>query len=429
MEIGGNLNIASQQDTENYKERNSSIGGTIGFGANMPSSISASRGKTDSSYASVQEQSGIFAGQGGFNINVGSNTDLKGAVIASDATPDKNKLSTGTLTHSDIENKAEYKATGTGISLSTEIIKPDGKFNYEGNNTYRVGTDGSVSGVTRAAVEIGTIEVRNSEAQTQAVNNLSWDTKNANGSIAPIFDKEKVQEELEFQKVLIEEVKKELEKKPEDKKKITNARDIEIHADLQHQINTKGVASVEVAPGIEIVTDDADLAMKAKPLLDVLNKAGDVLDAWDMIATQLGPAAPVALVFTKSGKAVVVVGKAALKAEDATDIVRKTGVTENVVYVSKNADDVVQYVGITNNIARRQVEHLRTKGIDIRPLMEGLSRDDAKAVEQALIQIHGLERTGGTLINKINSIALSNPSYAQQLQKGYELLKTIGYME
>jgi hypothetical protein len=88
---------------------------------------------------------------------------------------------------------------------------------------------------------------------------------------------------------------------------------------------------------------------------------------------------------------------------------------------------VTQYVGITNNVARRSAEHLATKGINIQPLMQGLTRADARAVEQALIEIHGLGRNGGTLLNRINSISPKNPVYGSQLQRGYELLKTIGY--
>ena len=41
--------------------------------------------------------------------------------------------------------------------------------------------------------------------------------------------------------------------------------------------------------------------------------------------------------------------------------------------------------------------------------MKNLSREDARAVEQALIEIHGLSKNGGTLMNRINSIARSNP--------------------
>jgi RHS repeat-associated protein len=99
----------------------------------------------------------------------------------------------------------------------------------------------------------------------------------------------------------------------------------------------------------------------------------------------------------------------------------------NVVYRSVSAAGEVQYVGITNNLARRAAEQLADKGIQIEKLMGDLSRSDARAVEQALIEIHGLGRDGGTLINRINSIATSNPAYAGQIQRGYELLQSIGY--
>jgi hypothetical protein len=99
----------------------------------------------------------------------------------------------------------------------------------------------------------------------------------------------------------------------------------------------------------------------------------------------------------------------------------------NFVYRSVDAAGAVNYVGITNNLARRAAEQLSSKGIQIEKLMGGLSRLDARAVEQALIEVHGLARNGGTLRNQINSIATSNPAYASQLERGYELLRSIGY--
>ncbi|HNR90457.1 MAG TPA: GIY-YIG nuclease family protein [Spirochaetota bacterium] len=99
----------------------------------------------------------------------------------------------------------------------------------------------------------------------------------------------------------------------------------------------------------------------------------------------------------------------------------------NFVYLSRTPNGVVQYVGITNNLARRSAEHLAAKGIDIRPLMKGLTRSDARAVEQTLIVMHGLNKNGGTLMNQINSIAKTNPNYATQLQRGSDLLKSVGY--
>ncbi len=98
------------------------------------------------------------------------------------------------------------------------------------------------------------------------------------------------------------------------------------------------------------------------------------------------------------------------------------------VYISRDpVTNDVQYAGITNELARRSAEHLRLNGIRINKLMGNLTREDARAVEQVLIEIHGLAKNGGTLMNRINSIARSNPTYAAALRRGLELLESIGY--
>lgn len=92
---------------------------------------------------------------------------------------------------------------------------------------------------------------------------------------------------------------------------------------------------------------------------------------------------------------------------------------------------VTRYVGITDDIVKRGQAHMREKGIAIRriPGLSKLSRVDARAVEQTLINYHGLGKNGGTLINKINSIsAVKNPTkYEQSLVRGAELLKQYKY--
>jgi hypothetical protein len=103
------------------------------------------------------------------------------------------------------------------------------------------------------------------------------------------------------------------------------------------------------------------------------------------------------------------------------------GGSNHSVYVSSGPKGQVQYVGITNDIARRHAEHLRQSGFDIRRLLGNLTREDARAVEQALIELHGLSRNGGTLLNRINSVARSNSKYAALLRRGRELLESIGY--
>ena len=79
--------------------------------------IGASQNKTKSNFDSVIEQTGLYAGAQGFDINVGRHTQLNGAVIASEAPAARNRLSTETLGFSDIKNEAAYSSTTTGINL------------------------------------------------------------------------------------------------------------------------------------------------------------------------------------------------------------------------------------------------------------------------------------------------------------------------
>ncbi|MBW8832775.1 MAG: hypothetical protein JF606_25935, partial [Burkholderiales bacterium] len=90
------------------------------YGASS-ASASVSKSKVNGDYASVGEQSGIKAGDGGFQLEVKGSTDLKGGVITStQAAIDagKNSLSTKSLTASDIQNKDDYAASGFSVSAS-----------------------------------------------------------------------------------------------------------------------------------------------------------------------------------------------------------------------------------------------------------------------------------------------------------------------
>ncbi|WP_215410491.1 VENN motif pre-toxin domain-containing protein, partial [Escherichia coli] len=147
---------------------------------------------------SVAEQTGMFAGDGGFDITVGRHTQLDGAVIASTATPDKNHLDTGTLGFSDLHNEADYKVSHSGISLSGGGSFGD-KFqgNMPGGMISAGGHSGHAEGTTQAAVAEGTITIRDRDNQKQNLANLSRDPVHANDSISPIFDKEKEQRRLQ----------------------------------------------------------------------------------------------------------------------------------------------------------------------------------------------------------------------------------------
>gem|GEM_PF-167745 len=137
-------------------------------------------------------------GKGGFDVSVGAHTRLDGAVIGSTAAADKNRLETGTLGFSDIENRADYKVEhqSAGISTGGSI---GGQFAGNMANGLLVGANhsGSSSSKTKAAVSGGAIVIRDQSNQTQDVSGLNRDVEHANQTLSPIFDKEKEQNRLQ----------------------------------------------------------------------------------------------------------------------------------------------------------------------------------------------------------------------------------------
>ncbi|WP_413721402.1 hemagglutinin repeat-containing protein [Sodalis sp. RH24] len=199
MNVGRNLALNSVQDQESYdcKQQSSSAGGSFSFGSMSGSAnINLSRDKIHSSYRSVQEQTGIFAGKGGFDITVGEHTQLTGAVIGSTAEAGNNSLTTGTLGFSNIENQADFQVThqsanfGNGGNIGGQFAGNMANAMPMGNNS----NDNSRS-ITQSAVSEGAITLRNPEGR-QDVADLSRDVANAHQTLSPIFDKEKEQRRL-----------------------------------------------------------------------------------------------------------------------------------------------------------------------------------------------------------------------------------------
>ncbi|MBI6485142.1 adhesin [Proteus mirabilis] len=200
VNVGRDLTLQSEQDSDRYdaKQQEVSVGGGYTIGGTPNINISASKDKIHSNYDSVKEQTGIFAGKGGFDANVKEHTQLDGAVIASTADKDKNRLDTGTLGWKDIDNKADFTAEHTGGSMGTGgPIGGQLLTNAAGGLLSNANNSGHTEGTTQSAVSDGSVIVRNEDKQKQDVNELNRDTEHANnGSINPIFDKEKEQNRL-----------------------------------------------------------------------------------------------------------------------------------------------------------------------------------------------------------------------------------------
>ena len=201
-----------KQDTKTYVGESFNKGFSVSTNAGSLSNVSMSsnNGKMKSDYASVTDQAGIYAGDGGFAINTPETTSLTGAVIDSTANSNKNKLSTGSLVVKDIENTAEYTSRNVGMSYNHvgnfKTLSKAGKnavWNTLGTlSNLLPDSSKSTSTTTKSAISDGTIEVLDANFNMQT---LSRDTKDSLNKLDEIFDKKRIEERQELSKLFAKE--------------------------------------------------------------------------------------------------------------------------------------------------------------------------------------------------------------------------------
>ncbi|MBI0551736.1 hemagglutinin repeat-containing protein, partial [Pectobacterium parmentieri] len=175
--VGRDLLLRSEQDSDVYNSKQQSMSAGVSipiYGAGSASaSFNMSKDKMHSDYRSVQEQTGLFAGQGGYDVQVGNHTQLDGAVIGSTAEAAKNRLDTGTLGFSDIENRAEFKTSHSGVGISTGgPVGMQMLSNLASNSLISGNNDGNAASTTRAAISHGQLVIRDEANQRQDVAQL-----------------------------------------------------------------------------------------------------------------------------------------------------------------------------------------------------------------------------------------------------------------
>ena len=227
-----NLNIESLQDTADYHSRQQNIKGqvTVGYGASASGDYSKS--KINAEHRSVSEQSGLFAGEDGFDVQVGGHTQLTGGIItASQSAEDegKNRFQTATLTHSDIQNHSRYEGKsfglGASVAVSGQTLGQGEQNNPQESHLKTVadknGTSSSVgygndsdsqSNVTRSGINTQNISITDEDKQIQLTGKTAEESKaqihtdtttetaqELSGSLKNIFNQAAVQSELDLQ--------------------------------------------------------------------------------------------------------------------------------------------------------------------------------------------------------------------------------------
>ena len=256
-----NNQIETLQEKETYEEKNTSAGFNLSWDIragkfSKPTfGLSAGRGTIDSRYRSAREQTGIFAGLGGFDIYVEKNTSLKGAVIASEAEAGKNRLSTGTFSFSDLKNEADYSAKSIGAAYH-HYGSYDKMSEKEKNKVYNtiglspslsIPAKGDANSTTTSAVARGTIKIR--ENPTQDISALSRDTANSLNELGRIFDKETIAEQQELAAAFGEEAFRLAHNLLDD----GSGRKVAVHAiigGIMSQITGTGFASGAIGAGV-----------------------------------------------------------------------------------------------------------------------------------------------------------------------------------
>ena len=170
--VGGGLTIQSLQDSAKFdsKDQSGSVSATVGAGAGA--SLSLSQTKVGADFLSVNEQSGIKAGDGGFKIDVKGNTGLQGGAITSSQVAidgNRNSLTTGSLSASDLENHSRFDASSISVSVGTGGGSA-GAFQASGNDT----------STTRSSISQGAVTITTGDqASQQALASVDRSATNA----------------------------------------------------------------------------------------------------------------------------------------------------------------------------------------------------------------------------------------------------------
>lgn len=212
-DVGGNLNIISQQDTLEQNSKQMGVGARVqvSAGTAWDASGNFNNSSAKGNSKSVNEQSGLFAGEGGYHVKADS-VDLQGGAIASTASKENNDLTTNSLKFSNIENESSHNATTVALSGGTRFGEEKGKDStgaeYTNNVNWRESTTfsptlpqqdkDSDSSTTYATISEGNINIGGKGTTVKELG-IHSDINTANQQVADVPDLQAI---LDKQKIV-----------------------------------------------------------------------------------------------------------------------------------------------------------------------------------------------------------------------------------
>ncbi|WP_295821049.1 hemagglutinin repeat-containing protein [uncultured Veillonella sp.] len=206
VDTGRDLHMQSLQDVDNFKEHSKSGGFLVSSKPNIKNptgTIGISIGRIDSKWKSVTHQAGIYAGEDGYDINVGNGTILEGAIIKSEVPKAKNRLTTKSLEMKYIQNEAEYSVRENGVQYN-KFGDIKSKSKDELNKIYKelgltptggLGANGKSTSVTKSVISDGIITKNGDIVDVKMLNN---DIEHSLNTLQVIFNRKSIEEKQEL---------------------------------------------------------------------------------------------------------------------------------------------------------------------------------------------------------------------------------------
>lgn len=196
---GGTLTIESLQDIAESMSKDSQVGGRvqISAGTAWEASGNASASSANGSSKAVGQQSGLFAGDGGYHVEAGHVNLVGGAIASTNAA--NSELTAETFAFSNLQNEMEYTASSTSLSGGAGGAMVGGKPTTQGL-TANMGTgvpmteSGEGSSTTYATLTEGNITIGGKQVSAAELG-VNTDASAAHQALEALPDLQKVMQE------------------------------------------------------------------------------------------------------------------------------------------------------------------------------------------------------------------------------------------